>query len=1065
MAASAKPNLFLRRPILSSVISIVITLVGALAMKALPIAQYPDLVPPTVNVSAYYPGASAETIAATVLAPLEVNINGVENMLYMTSTASSGSGSGSVDVYFSLGTNPDMALVNVNNKVNLAQTTLPESVRLQGVTVTKRSPAMLQVIALYSPDGRYDEVFLHNYMQMNVADELKRVPGVGDVSVFGQMDYAMRIWIQPDKLAKYNLSVSDIAAAIQEQNSQFSPGRLGDPPLPQNAELSWQIDTKGRFSTPEEFGEIIVRTGEDSAMLRLKDVARIEMGGKDYSVSTEMNGMKARGMGVYLLPGANAISTGDAVTARLEELAKSFPDGVAYKVIVDTNDFVMESINEVIHTLVEAMILVFIVVFVFLQSWRATLIPCIAVPVSIIGTFAGMYALGYTINTLTLFGMVLAIGIVVDDAIVVLENVERIMSTEHLPPKEATAKAMSEVTAPVIAIVLVLCAVFIPVSFMGGLAGQMYKQFAITISVSVVLSGIVALTLTPALCSLLLKPHSHDHQPAKPFVVFNYLFTKTTHRYVRIVRFIKDSALRAFALFAIMIAATVWLFKVVPGGLVPNEDQGYILGMAILDDGAVQSRTTDVTRLIADRLLKNPAVETVMSINGLDITSMSTKSNYGTFFATLKPWSERKTPESSADAISASVMAVTMMQPEAVTIGFTPPPISGMSTTGGFECYIQMRGDGTSQDLEAMANKFVTAAMATDENGNRRYPAIGSLRSLFSTGAPQLYANLDRDRCKDMGISISDVFTAMNASFGAMYINDFNYLGRTFQVRMQAEADYRLLPESLHDVFVRTSKGEMVPLSAIMTLERRTAPQTMERYNVFPAAHLMGDPAPGYSSGQALAAMDQVAAEVLDSNYALGWVGSALQEMLASADTTIIFVLALVMVFLILAAQYESWSLPLAVLTAVPFGVFGALVATWLRDLSNDVYFQVALVTLVGLAAKNAILIVEFAVEAWRDGRSLDVAAMHAARLRFRPIVMTSLAFILGCVPLAISSGAGANSRHAIGTAVVGGMLAATCLATLFIPFFFRFIMSVSLRLQGKRDPNEGKGRFEEDDI
>lgn len=1065
MAASAKPNLFLRRPILSSVISIVITLVGALAMKALPIAQYPDLVPPTVNVMVYYPGASAETIAATVLAPLEVNINGVENMLYMTSTASSGSGSGSVNVYFSLGTNPDMALVNVNNKVNLAQTTLPESVRLQGVTVTKRSPAMLQVIAMYSPDGRYDEVYLHNYMQVNVADELKRVPGVGDVSVFGQMDYAMRVWIQPDKLAKYNLSVSDIAAAIQEQNSQFSPGRLGDPPLPQNAELSWQIDTKGRFSTPEEFGEIIVRTGEDSAMLRLKDVARIEMGGKDYSVSTEMNGMKARAMGVYLLPGANAIATGDAVTARLEELAKSFPDGVAYKVIVDTNDFVMESINEVIHTLVEAMILVFIVVYVFLQSWRATLIPCIAVPVSIIGTFAGMYALGYTINTLTLFGMVLAIGIVVDDAIVVLENVERIMSTEHLPPKEATAKAMSEVTAPVIAIVLVLCAVFIPVSFMGGLAGQMYKQFAITISVSVVLSGIVALTLTPSLCALLLKPHAHDHQPAKPFVIFNYLFTKATHKYVRIVRFIKDSALRAFVLFAIMIGATVWLFKAVPGGLVPNEDQGYILGMAILDDGAVQSRTVEVTRLIADRLLKNPAVETVMSINGMDITSMSAKSNYGTFFASLKPWSERKTPDSSATAISASVMAVTMMQPEAVTIGFTPPPISGMSTTGGFECYIQMRGDGTSQDLEAMANKFVTAAMSTDENGNRRYPAIGSLRSLFSTGAPQLYANLDRDRCKDMGISISDVFTAMNASFGAMYINDFNYLGRTFQVRMQAEADYRLLPESLHDVFVRTNQGEMVPLSAIMTLERRTAPQTMERYNVFPAAHLMGDPAPGYSSGQALAAMDQVAADVLDSNYALGWVGSALQEMLASADTTIIFVLALVMVFLILAAQYESWSLPLAVLTAVPFGVFGALVATWLRDLSNDVYFQVALVTLVGLAAKNAILIVEFAVEAWRDGRSLDVAAMHAARLRFRPIVMTSLAFILGCVPLAISSGAGANSRHAIGTAVVGGMLAATCLATLFIPFFFRFIMSVSLRLQGKRDPNEGKGRFEEDDI
>ena len=1064
MAASAKPNLFLRRPILSSVISIVITLVGALAMKALPIAQYPDLVPPTVNVMVYYPGASAETIAATVLAPLEVNINGVENMLYMTSTASSGSGSGSINVYFSLGTDPDMALVNVNNKVNLAQTTLPETVRLQGVQVTKRSPAMLQIIALFSPDGRYDAVYLHNYMQVNVADELKRVPGVGDVTVFGYMDYAMRIWLVPDKLAKYGVTVSEIAAAIQEQNSQFSPGRLGDAPMPDTAQLSWQIDTKGRLATPQEFGEIIIRTGEDSAMLRLKDVARIEMGGKDYSVSSEYNGMVARAMGIYLLPGANAIATGEAVTARMQELAKNFPEGIDYKIIVDTNDFVMESINEVVHTLVEAMILVFLVVFIFLQNWRATLIPCIAVPVSIIGTFAGMFALGYTINTLTLFGMVLAIGIVVDDAIVVLENVERIMSTEHLPPKEATAKAMSEVTAPVIAIVLVLCAVFIPVSFMGGLAGQMYKQFAITISVSVVLSGIVALTLTPALCSLLLKPHAHDYQPAKPFVVFNYLFTKTTHRYVRTVRFIKDHGIFSSALFAGMILVMVWLFKVVPGGLVPNEDQGYVLGMAILDDGAVQSRTEDVTRVIGQHLLKNPAVDSTMSINGLDITSMSTKSNYGTFFATLKPWSERKTPDSSADYISASVMAVTMMQPEAVTLGFTPPPISGMSTTGGFECYLQMRGDGTMQDLEAKANAFVAEALSTDESGQRKYPAIGTLRSLFSTGAPQIYANLDRDRCKDMGISITDVFSAMNATFGAMYINDFNYVGRTFQVRMQAEGDYRLLPESLHDIFVRTNKGEMVPLSAIMTLERRTAPQTVERYNVFPAAHLMGDPAPGYSSGQALEAMELVAANALDSDYSLGWVGSALQEKLASADTTIIFVLALVMVFLILAAQYESWSLPLAVLTAVPFGVFGALLATWVRDLSNDVYFQVALVTLVGLAAKNAILIVEFAVEAWRGGRSLDVAAMHAARLRFRPIVMTSLAFILGCVPLAISSGAGANSRHAIGTAVVGGMLAATCLATLFIPFFFRFIMTVSLRLQGKRDPNEGKGRIEEEE-
>ena len=1063
MAASAKPNLFLRRPVLSAVISILITLVGALAMKALPIAQYPDLVPPTVNVSVSYPGASAETIAATVLAPLEVNINGVENMLYMTSTAASGSGSGSINVYFSLGTNPDMALVNVNNKVNLAQTLLPEEVRRQGVTVVKRSPAMLQAFAYYSPDGRYDEVYIHNWMQINVVDELKRVPGVGDCSVFGSMSYSMRIWLQPDKLAKYGLTVGEVARAIQDQNSQYAPGRLGDMPSPSSTQLTWQIDTEGRLVTPEQFGEIIVRTGEDSAMLRLKDVARIELGGQDYSVGSRYNGMVARMGAVYLLPGANAIATGDLVLARLEEIAKTLPDGMAYKVVVDTNDFVMESIKEVISTLVEAMILVFIVVYVFLQNWRATLIPCIAVPVSIIGTFAGMYALGYSINTLTLFGMVLAIGIVVDDAIVVLENVERIMSSEHLPPKEATAKAMNEGTAPVIAIVLVLCAVFIPVSFMGGLAGQMYKQFAITISVSVVLSGIVALTLTPSLCALLLKPHAHDYKPPRAFTWFNYAFGRVTHRYLRAVRFIKDSGLRAMILFGVMLVAIVWLLKVVPGGLVPNEDQGYILGMAILADGASQHRTTAVTDTLTDFVLKDPSVDGIATINGLDITSMAVKSNYGTFFATLKPWDQRKGPGMSADDLTKKVMAVTMMQPEAVVLGFSPPPISGMSTTGGFEGYIQMRGDGTIYDLEKEANAVVAEATAKKADGTPKYPAIGSVQNLFSTGAPQLYANLDRERCKDMGVSVSDVFTAMGATFGTTYVNDFNYMGRTFQVRMQSEAAYRMLPESLNDVFVRNDKGEMIPLTAVMTLERRTAPQVMERYNVFPAAHIMGNPADGYSSGQALDAMEQAANAVLPNDFSLGWVGSALQEKLASADTTIIFVLALVMVFLILAAQYESWSLPLAVLTAVPFGVFGALVATWMRDLSNDVYFQVALVTLVGLAAKNAILIVEFAVESWRDGRSLDVAAMQAARLRFRPIVMTSLAFILGCVPLAISSGAGANSRHAIGTAVIGGMLAATCIATLFVPYFFKAIMQLSLKLQGKKDPNEGKSRFDDD--
>ncbi|MDR3319581.1 MAG: multidrug efflux RND transporter permease subunit [Desulfovibrio sp.] len=1064
MATSTKPNFFLRRPVLSAVISIVITLVGALAMKALPVAQYPDLVPPTVVVNVFYPGASAETISSTVLAPLETAINGVENMLYMTSTASSGSGSGTVTIYFALGSNPDMALVNVNNKVNMAQPTLPETVRRQGVTVYKRSPSILQVLACHSPDGRYDTIFLNNFMQTNIADELKRVRGVGDVIIFGSMDYSIRIWLKPDLLGKYGLTVMDVANAVQDQNAQFAPGRLGDQPAPDSSELTWQIDARGRLVTPQEFGEIIVRTGPDSATLCLKDVAEITLGAKDYSVASEYNGRPARLGGIFLLPGANAIATGELVKARLQELSANFPEGFSCEVIVDTNEFVVESIKEVVTTLMEAMILVFIVVFVFLQNWRATLIPCIAVPVSIIGTFAGLYALGYTINTLTLFAMVLSIGIVVDDAIVVLENVERIMRTEHLPVREATVKAMNEVTAPIIAIVLVLCAVFIPVSFIGGLAGQMYRQFAVTISVSVTLSGIVALTLTPALCGLLLKPHAHDYRPARFFVWFNYFFANVTHHYLRAVRIVKNSSLRALLLFGLMTVVVVWLFRIVPSGLVPNEDQGYALGLAILSDGASQQRTVNATRKIADVVLKDPSVRRIVSINGFDITSSSVKSNYGTFFISMKPWEERTKSGMSSTDLTHKVMRVTMMQPDAVVLSFEPPPISGMSTTGGFEGFIQMRGSGTIFDLEKMSAKVIAEALST-ENGQKKYPAIGSARSLFSTGAPQLYANLDRERCKDMGVSVTDVFTAMSATFGSYYINDFNYIGRTFQVRMQSDASYRMLPDSISDVFVRNAGGAMIPLSALMTLERRTAPETMDRYNVFPAARFMGDPAPGYVSGQALEAMEKAADVVLSTDYNLGWIGSSLQEKLASADTLLIFVLALLMVFLILAAQYESWALPLSVLTAVPFGVFGALTAIWLRDLSNDVYFQVALITLVGLASKNAILIVEFAVEAWRGGRALDVAAMHASRLRFRPIVMTSFAFILGCVPLAASTGAGANSRHAIGTAVVGGMLAATCIATLFVPYFFKLIMQLSLKLRGKKDPHEGIGSLDEEDV
>ena len=1043
MAKQGARNFFLDRPIFSTVISLLILLIGALAILELPVAQYPELVPPQITVSTYYPGASSETIAQTVAAPLEVQINGVDNMLYMTSISSGGNGSMTINVFFKLGTNPDMAQVMVNNRVQIASAQLPEEVRRQGVSVLKRAPAILLMVTFASPGGRYSEIYLHNYMLVNVLDEIKRIPGVGDAMIFGLFDYSMRIWLQPDKLAKYRLTPADVQAAIQDQNAQFSPGRLGDSPAPDDTELNLQVDAAGRLVSEEEFRDIVIRAEPDGTLLRVGDVARVELGGKDYAVSTQLNGSPARSMGVFLAPGANALATGDLVQKKMEELAKSFPEGIAYAIPFDTNKFVRVSIEEVLHTLGIALVLVFLVVYLFLQSWRATLIPCLAVPVSIVGTFAGMYALGFTINTLTLFGMVLAIGIVVDDAIVVLENVERIMAKEKLPPKEATVRAMQEVTSPVIAIVLVLCAVFLPVSFMGGLAGAMYKQFAITIAISVVLSGIVALTLTPALCGLLLKPHVHHEKQPFFFKWFNNFFATVTRRYVRTVHWLKSSGPRAVCIFAIMFAALAVLMKRVPTALVPSEDQGYILAMSILPDGAALPRTQAAQNTLRAALLDMPQVRDVISINGMDMTTFSTKSNYGASFVVFEDWSRRKKTEDSSEAIARKVFGIGLQTPDAILLGLNPPPITGMSTTGGFEGYIQQRGGGSLAELNQWATKLAAEAA--------KRPEVAGVQNLFTMNAPSIFLNLDRERCRAMGVKVSDLFGALSSTFGTGYINDFNMLGRTFQVRMNSDAEYRMAQESLGEVYVRNNNGEMIPITAMMTLERRVLAPVVERFNVFPAAHIMGGPAPGFTSGQALAAMEQLAGEVLPPDYVLSWSGQALQEKMSTASTTLIFMLALLMVFLILAAQYESWSLPLAVLTAVPFGVFGAIAAIWLRGLANDVYFQIALVTLIGLAAKNAILIVEFAAEAWREGRTLDVAALRASRLRFRPIVMTSLAFIMGCLPLAVSSGAGANSRHAIGTAVIGGMLAATCIATLFVPFFFKNIMVLSQKIFGTR--------------
>ncbi|WP_243438938.1 efflux RND transporter permease subunit [Fundidesulfovibrio soli] len=1030
---------FLSRPVFSTVISLVIILAGLVSLRALPIAQYPDIIPPEVLVATAYPGASPEIIAQTVAAPLEQQINGVENMLYMRST-SAGDGSVTIAVVFAVGTDPNQATINVNNRVQAAQPFLPDDVRRQGVTVTKKSSNMLMVLSMDSPEGRYDTIFVSNYALVNVIDELKRVPGVGDAMIFGAKDYSMRIWLRPDKLAQLKLTPADVAAAVREQNSQYAAGRIGEEPQPAPVDVNYMVITQGRLATAEEFENIILRADPDGSTLRLKDVARVELGSKDYSFVGKRMGHPTVPMGIFLASGANALDTADRVKAKMDELSKRFPEGVGYAIPYDTTTFVRVSIHEVVKTLAEAMLLVFLVVYLFLQSFRATLIPCLAVPVSIIGTFAGMYMLGFTINTLTLFGMVLAIGIVVDDAIVVLENVERIMRTQGLGPKEATAKAMEEVTGPVIAIVLVLCAVFVPVAFLGGLTGQMYKQFAITIAVSVVISGLVALTLTPSLCALLLKP-VHE-EPNRFFRGFNAWFDRITSGYSSGVAFLLRRAGVAVLLFAVLCAGAMALFRMTPSGMLPDEDQGYALAVNILPDGAALHHTLELSSQLDKMNLQDPVVRSNITFSGYDFLTGASRSNYSTSFLDLKPWDERTKPGESSFDLVGRIFGRGMALPRGLTLAFNPPPIQGMSSTGGFELYIQNRGEGDSKALAGMLDKVMAEGA--------KHPELGRLSTTFGANVPQLRVNLDRNKAKALGVPVNAVFEAMQATFGAYYINDFNKYGRTFRVMLQSEANFRDRPEGLRDVYVRSQRGEMIPLTALVDVQLTSGPEVVERFNVFPAAKIMGGPAPGFSSGQAIAAMEKAAAAALPPEYTLAWTGTAYQEKLTGGTSSLVFVLAIVMVFLILAAQYERWSLPVAVVLAVPFAMFGAILATWGRGLMNDLYFQIALVTLVGLAAKNAILIVEFATARQKKGMDAAQAALEASKLRFRPIIMTSLAFVLGCLPLAVSSGAGAASRHAIGTGVVGGMLGATVIAPFFIPVFYKIIVNLGARLRFK---------------
>ncbi|WP_417069890.1 efflux RND transporter permease subunit [Niveibacterium terrae] len=1021
-------RVFIERPILASVLSILIMLAGAAAIFTLPIAQFPDITPPVVSVSAQYSGANAETLQKTVAAPIEDKVNGVENMIYMEST-SAANGTMSLNVYFNIGTDPDQATTNVNNRVQTALPVLPDTVKQNGVTVQKKSTSMLQIVTLSSPSNKYDTVYLSNYAYLNVVNALKRLPGVGDAAILGAQDYAMRVWLKPGRLAELKMTTSDVVQAIREQNAQFAVGKIGDTPNDGSPQFTYTMSTQGRMADPDEFENIILRANPDGSTVRVSAVAKVELGARDYSFSGTLNGKPGLMIAIYLQPGANALDVATEVKNAMKELGKTFPEGISYSVPYDTTPFIKVSIHEVVKTLCEAIALVFLVVFLFLQKLRATLIPCLAVPVSLVGTFAGMYLLGFSINTLTLFGLVLAIGIVVDDAIVVLENVERIMQTEKLSPREATLKAMQEVTGPVVAIVLVLCAVFVPVGFLGGLTGQLYKQFAITIAVSVTISGCVALTLTPALCALLLKP-GHAEKAAF-FVGFDRVFEKATSRFSSAVALLIRRRIPALLCALGMLGLLGLLVHTVPSALIPPEDQGYFIGSVQLPDASSLARTRKAAAQASAAAAQFSGSQDVVTLSGYDVLTSNLKTSSATVFSVMKPWEERSLRENIRAAIIDFTMRSTHNR-EGMVFAFNPPPIPGLGTTGGAEFYIQSKGEGDIQQLARVTQDFITKANSQ--------PELSGVQTLMRSNVPQIYVDVDRDRAKALGIPINNIFEALQATFGSLYVNDFNKFGQTYRVLLQSDASARMRPEDVGKIFLRSASGVMVQLATVAEVRRVSGPEIINRFNGFTGAKVMANPATGYSSGQAITAIERVAREALPSGYALAWTGTAFQEKRAGNASTMAFAFGLIMVFLILAAQYESWKLPLVVVSAVPFAIFGAFAAIWLRGLNCDIYFQIGLVTLIGLAAKNAILIVEFAQQLHHQGMGVLEAAQEAARLRFRPIVMTSLAFILGVVPLAVSLGAGANSQHSIGTGVIGGMLAATFIAVLFVPLFFTWL-------------------------
>ncbi|MBF0897594.1 MAG: multidrug efflux RND transporter permease subunit [Campylobacter concisus] len=1022
---------FINRPIFATVISIIIVIAGFMGIKGLPIEEYPSLTPPTVSVTATYSGADAQTIADSVANAIEDQINGVENMLYMQSTSSS-AGTMNISVYFKIGSSAKQATIDVNNRVQAALSRLPQEVQSMGVTVRERSGSILQVVGFTNPN--MNQVELYNYVNLNIADAIKRVNGIGDTVLIGNKEYSMRIWLKPDKLAQFKLTPSDVISQVRIQNSQYAAGKIGEQPSKGENPYVYSVVSEGRFKDPKQFGEILIKS-DDGTVVKLKEVATVELGAASYASEAMLNGKPAVPLLLFLQNDANALATAEAVKAKLEELKKTYPVGLEHTIAYNPTEFITVSIDEVIKTFVEAMVLVLIVMYFFLKSFRATIIPMLAVPVSIIGTFGGLYVMGFSINLITLFALILAIGIVVDDAIIVIENVERILHEDkEISVKDATFKAMEEVQAPVISIVLVLCAVFVPVSFMEGFVGVIQKQFALTLVVAVCISGFVALTLTPALCAVMLKK-----QENKPFWIvqkFNDFFDFSTKLFTAGVAKILKHVI-SFIVIGIMGFATYGLFQKVPKGLVPSEDKGALMVITSLPPSTNMLKTKEEVKSISNAILSNPNVEFTMGVAGYDMLASSLRENSAISFIKLKDWSERKGATDGADALVGQFNGMLWGSKNSMTFVVNVPPIMGLSMTGGFEMYLQNKSGKSYNEIEADARKVTAAANAR--------PELTGVRTTLETNYRQFKITVDKEKAKLFGVSESEIFSTIAATFGSYYINDFNLAGKSYRVYARASDNFRNNPEDLRKIFVRSNEGEMVPLNSVATLTRSIGPDIVDRFNLFPAAKIMGDPKPGYTSGDAIRAIQEVVNDTLSSDeYAISWAGTAYQEVNSQGTGTTAFIFGMVFVFLILAAQYERWLIPLAVITAVPFAVFGSLLAVWIRGLTNDIYFEIGLLILIGLAAKNAILIVEFAMQERESGKSIFESAVNAAKLRFRPIVMTSIAFTLGVFPMVISTGAGAASRHSLGTGVVGGMIASTTIAIFFVPMFYYLLENLN---------------------